>query len=224
VAAAVAVASGSVAVALVGGGGHPAASAGAEGCALAVDFDGVEYLGTTVKRTLHLGRRLGRAFVEPCPDVIDSPPTPAAPSDGVVVAIAGIPSSVAVGAAGRPHTAYLADGYFPALPSHPLHEGSARNFTRGCRMTGRFSLVGKVRLHSSALIVQVDRSSGSLEVRPHMTNIQLLLDARTRIRGFERNGLPYVTAGDHLRSSGVTCQFQGTQSPAIVARTATPDR
>lgn len=187
-----------------------------------VDFDGAEYLAATVKQTLPLGRRLGRAVVEPCADLVDSPPTPAAPSDGVVVAIAGIPSSVAVGAAGRPHTAYLADGYLPELPSHPLYEGSARVFTRGCRVTGRFSLVGRVRLHSSGLVVEVDRSSGSLQVRPRVTLIQLPVDARTRIEGFERNGLPYVAAGDRLRASGVTCQFPGAGSPAVVARTIAP--
>jgi hypothetical protein len=71
-------------------------------------------------------------------------------------------------------------------------------------------------------VVQVDRSSESLQARPHVTLFQLLVDARTRIEGFERNGLPYVTTGDRIRSSGVTCQFQGTRSPAIVPRTITP--
>jgi hypothetical protein len=211
-----------VATALVSGCGDRAGSTDAAGCALVVDFDGARYVGATVKQTLRLGRRLGRAFGEPCPDLISNPQPPTVPSDGVVVAIAGIPPSVAVGAAGQPHTAYLADGYFPELPSHPLHEGPPRDSTHGCRVTGRFALVGKVRVHSSALVVQVYRSNGSLEVRPHVTLIQLLVDARTRIEGFARTGLPYVTAGDRLRASGVTCQFPGAGSPAVVARTIGP--
>ena len=86
----------------------------------------------------------------------------------------------------------------------------------------RVALVGRVKRHGSALLVQVDHSSGSLYVRPHVTFVQLVVDAHTRIEGFERNGLPYVTRGDRIRSSGVTCQFQGPQSPAIVARTIRP--
>jgi hypothetical protein len=218
---AAAVASPCVAVALTGCGGHRAEPAAEASCPLNIQFGDTEYLGTRVKRTLRLGRRLGRGIVFACPGTILSPPPPPPPADGVVVAIAGIRPSVAVGAAGQPHLAYLAFGYFPELASHPLHEGGVRDFTRGCHVTGRFSLVGRVKQHGSALLVQVDRSSGSLQVRPHVTFVQLLVDARTRIEGFERNGLPYVTEGDRLRSSGVTCRFQGAQSPAIVVRTIT---
>ena len=55
------------------------------------------------------------------------------------------------------------------------------------------------------------------------STIQLLVDSHTQITGFDRNGLPYVTASDRVRSSGVTCQFQGASSPAIVARAISPD-
>jgi len=191
-------------------------------CPLAIQFGDAQYFGTTVKQTLRLGRRLGRAIVNPCPDAILSPTAPVPPGDGVVVAIAGVRPSVALGAADSPHTAYVAFGYFPELPSYPLHEGGIRDRTRGCRVTATFSLVGRVRVHSSGLVVQVDRGSESLHVRPHVTMIQLLLDARTRIEGFERNGLPYVARGDRLRASGITCQFKGASSPAVVARTIRP--
>jgi hypothetical protein len=221
-AAVVVVASVAVTIALVSRGEHHAESAGVSSCPAPIQFGNAQYFGTTVKRTLRLGRRLGRAIVDSCPDAILSPPAPPQPDGGVVVAIESIPPSVAVGAAGKPHMAYLAFSYFPELASHPLHEGPGRDLTRGCRVTGRFSLVGRVKRHGSALLVQVDRSSGSLEIKPHVTFIQLLVDAYTRVEGFERNGLPYVAAGDRLRSSGVTCQFQGPQSPASVARTIRP--
>jgi hypothetical protein len=222
-AAAVVVASASVAIALMSGGGHPAGSAGVSSCPLSIRFGDAHYLGRSVKRTLRLGRHLGRAIVDSCPDSgIFTLQTREAPGGGAVVAIRGIPPSVAVGAAAQRHTAYVAYGYFPELPSYPLHEGRAPDYTRGCRVTGRFSLVGRVRLHSSALVVEVDRSSGSLVAGRGATFIQLLVDARTRIEGFERNGLPYIAAGDPLRSSGVTCQFPGPHSPAVVARTIAP--
>jgi hypothetical protein len=215
------VASVSAAVSLNGRGGESAHSASTGSCPLNIRFGDTHYVGTAVKRTLRLGRRLGRAFVDPCPDLIARPSEPVAPGGASVMAIVGIPPSVAVGAAGQRHFAYLAFGYFPELPSHPLHEGRVRDLTRGCRATERFSLVGRVRVHGSALMVEVDRSSGSLDVRPRVTVIQLLVDKHTRIEGFDRNGLPYVTAGDRLRSRGVTCQFRGAGSPAVVARTIT---
>jgi hypothetical protein len=224
VAAAVVVAASVAAViALTGRGGHHARATAAErSCPLAIQFGDSDYFGMAVKQTLPLGRRLGRAIVYPCSDGILSPPDPVPPGDGVVVAIAGIRPSVAVGAVGSPHTAYVAYGYFPELPSYPLHEGGIRDRTRGCRVTGRFSLVGRVRGHSSGLLVRADRSSGSLDVRPHVTLVQLLVDGHTRIAGFRRNGLAYVTRNDRIRASGVTCQFPGAGSTAVVARTIAP--
>jgi hypothetical protein len=213
-AAALVVGSASAALALVATGRGHGGSRSAGGCALALRFDSVDYLGTTVER-LRLGRALGQGTLPPCRDS-NGPPEVGGAVD--VVSIVGVAPAVAVGTAGDAHTAYLAEGYFPELPSHPLHEGGARDFTSGCRVTGTFSLDGTVRQHVSTLLVDVSERSGSLEAAPGST-IQLLVDARTRIDGFERNGLPYVTAGDRLRSSGVTCQFQGAGSPAAVART-----
>src|SRR5207248_4608865 len=95
-----------VAVVLTGRGGHHARMAAAErSCPLAIQFGDAQYFGTTVKQTLRLGRRLGWAIVNPCPDAILSPPAPVPPGDGVVVAIAGVRPSVALGAADSPHTA-----------------------------------------------------------------------------------------------------------------------
>ena len=216
-AAALVVGSASAALALVATGRGHGGSRSAGGCALAVRFDSVDYLGRTVKQ-LRLGRALGRGTLPPCRDS-NGPPEVGGAVD--VVSIGGVPPAVAVGAAGDAHPAYLAAGYFPELPSHPLHEGGARDFTNGCRVTGTFSLVGTVRRHVSTLLVEVSERSGSLEAAPGST-IQLLVDAHTRIEGFERNGLPYVTRGDRIRSSGVTCQFRGPQSPAVVARTIAP--
>lgn len=221
-AAALVVAAASAALALVTTGRHHATSGGEGSCALAIRFDGVDYLGTTMKQTLRLGRPLDQATVPPCPDFNDPKAPPAAGGGVNVAAIADVPPSVAVASAGDPHTAYLAVGYFPELPSYPLHEGAARDYTNGCNLTGAFTLFGTVSQHSSALLVKVDERTGSLDVQPGSI-VQLLVDSRTRITGFARNGLPYVTAADRVRSSGVTCQFQGASSPAVVARTITPD-
>jgi hypothetical protein len=174
-----------------------------------------------MKQTLRLGRPLGQASVPPCPD-FNNPKAPPTPGGGVdVAAIADVPPSVAVAGTGDPHTAYLAVGYFPELPSYPLHEGAAHDYTNGCHLTGAFTLAGTVSQHSSGLLVKVDERTGSLDVQPGST-IQLLVDSHTQITGFDRNGLPY-TASDRVRSSGVTCQFQGASSPAIVARAITPN-
>jgi hypothetical protein len=216
-----AVASASVAFALVGRGSGQAASAGPS-CPLVVTFRSTDYYATTVKETLTVGRPLGRAVVEPCGDSVLNPQPPAAPNGGEVAAVAGVPPSVAVGVAGRPHTAYLAFGYFPELPGYPLHEAKVRS-TKGCRMTGRFTLAGTARLHAPLLLVQVLRGSGSLGARPGgVTFVELQVDTRTRVEGFDRNGLPYVTADDRLRAAGVICEVRGALSPALVARTIAP--
>jgi Family of unknown function (DUF6281) len=220
-AALLAVAAASAALALVTTGRHHQGSESPGSCALAVRFDGIDYLASTMKQPLQLGRTLGQATLPPCPDFNNPDAPPAAGGAVEVAAIAGVPPAVALGAPGDPHTAYLAPGYFPELPSYPLDTGAPRDYTDGCHITGHFSLTATVSRHASTLLVTVTQPSGSLETRPGST-IQLLVDARTHIDGFEENGLPYLTTGDRLRASGVTCQFQGTSSPAVIARAIAP--
>src|SRR5207247_1349229 len=76
VAAVVVVASASAALALVTTRRHHGGSGSGSSCALAIRFNGVDYLGATMKQRLRLGRALGQATVPPCPAFTTPRPRP----------------------------------------------------------------------------------------------------------------------------------------------------
>jgi hypothetical protein len=122
-----------------------------------------------------------------------------------VRAVSGVPPEVAVYHESGTSTIYLNTGFFAELPDHPLHDrlyGSPdrpRNRVRGraCRLDAEVS------------------STGNLVVRDGERPVVVGVDARTRITGFDRGGLPYLERGDRLRIHGFGCARDVMQARRI---------
>jgi hypothetical protein len=103
--------------------------------------------------------------------------------------IRGVPIEVALFPAGDTDRFYRNAGFLLELPEHPLHDdfyggpGRPRRRARGeaCMLDGEVVALGY------------------LHVRIGGRDVAVAVDARTRISGFERAGLPYLREGDQVR-------------------------
>jgi hypothetical protein len=129
---------------------------------------------------------LGIAGVPSCPDVLGGETGASRAVD--VIGLAGVNPNLALAVADDARHGYFAAGYFVQLPSHPLHVVLADE-ARVCAGP-RLRLVGKV-----------ERNVGSLALRGRVVRV----DARTRIEGLSRNGLPYVGVGREVAVRAVRC-------------------
>jgi len=162
-------------------------------------IDDVPYIGTTIPA----GRRvtLGAPVKGISPRCNDGG-GPEPDVDAQVASIAGVPVAVAVVEPNAPQAVYLAPGYLPDLASHPLQEllhGGKRRWIdardrRRCRDTA----------HVSGILDERDVLTGTLKT--HGTIIAV--DGRTDYHGPLRNGLPYLTGGEHLDVRGKRCRHR----------------
>jgi hypothetical protein len=110
--------------------------------------------------------------------------------------VSGVPPEVAVYRERGTSTIYLNTGYLTELPDHPLHDrihGSRdrpRRRARGkpCRIDG-----------------EVRETWGYPVVSVEGRTVIVGVSARTRVTGFDRDGLPYLERGDRLRIHGHGC-------------------
>jgi len=94
-------------------------------------------------------------------------------------------------------TMYVNEGFPTELPDHPLHNflyGSPerprrRDGGRTCRLDGVVTPI-----------------AFGIAIEVHSQEIDVVFDARTRVRGFRRAGLPYFREGDRVRVHGRRCR------------------
>lgn len=99
--------------------------------------------------------------------------------------------------AGSRRVAFLVPGFFPQLPSHPLHRIAARRlgFLTDCR--GGFRASGRVRS-------PIDLSGFRLKQGSHTLTVQVR--RQSRIRGYSRGGQPFLAPGDLVEVDGTFCR------------------
>ena len=192
-----------VAILLGGCGGDEAREEGLPepDCLARLDWSGVTYRssGDLVKPHV-LGKRLGEGHIPGCGEDPGY--------DVSVVRIRGVSPAVAVGIGGNdwPY-AWLAPGYLPESPRHPIHDaiyGSPRepNAEDGydCRLprTLRARAASTPSFDVEPLHVEAedDDLQGFL-LREDVDGI-VTVDADTVIEGFERDGIPFVRTGDEF--------------------------
>ena len=184
--------------------------AGATSCPLLIEWNGVRYDGGNFEQRVAFGAPAGEAIVPPCGE--EGAGCRAAEGDEVrVFRLPGVDPHVAVGARspfGR--EVYLAAGFFPELPDHPLHEaayGSARrpNERRGWRCDEPIAgVVGTATLTPGWGWVFAVRFEGD-QVRRHQGRTVLFVDVQTTITGFDEYGLPRIVEGDRIRATVREC-------------------
>jgi hypothetical protein len=108
---------------------------------------------------------------------------------------------------------FLHPGYFIALPSHPLHRAffgtDGKPYNKGdgrrCRFAGSVTNVTP-----RDVTVSDDDPAGPRAL--------VTIDARTDIRGFRRQGLPYLQTGDGVAVTGRRCRTGGRVQGITAAR------
>lgn len=181
-------------------------------CAFVIEWNGVRYDPWGNEGPVAFGTSVGQATVPFCDD------TQGGCEHGhdetiEVFRVAGVDLHVALAAhAGAGQNLFLADGFFPQLPDHPLHAhiyGSVkRPNERGgawrCEepipdLTGQIVGSGtypRVRFESDV----VRRDAGSTP---------LFVDAQTVIEGFDQFGLPRLLQGDKIQATVRECSASG---------------
>jgi hypothetical protein len=153
-----------------------------------------------LEEPISAGERLGRGMVR-CRGE-GAPPGRSAN----VLEIDGLKPSVAVAIEGEPR-AWLAPGYLPESPSHPLHDaiyGSPRQPSAEAGFRCEPSRTIRVRALTTPAFDVIP-----LEVEAEDEQVQAFLlrqdvdgivtvDASTLVVGFERDGIPFVRAGDEF--------------------------
>jgi hypothetical protein len=183
-------------------------SAGEGGCsenasyASVVRFNGVLYTGSALPEGGHVnvGRSVGTG-------------SDACGSEVTVRAIAGVPpaAAVAMAAPGETQTddVYLAPGFLPAMPSHPLHAALFDERPRADRLR-----------HRCRQATHLDGVAESISGfgRLVMAGRNVFFGRRTRYRGPRRAGLPYLRGGERVVVRGWACRGTRVVAQFIRAR------
>jgi hypothetical protein len=182
-------------------------------CAFVIEWNGVRYDPWSNERPVSFGRSLGDGTVPFCDDTEEGGCERGHDESIEIFRIVGVDPHVAVAAhAGAGQNLFLADGFFPQLPDHPLHAhiyGSVkRPNERGgawrcgdpiSDLTGQIVGSGtypRVRFESDV----VRRGAGSTS---------LFVDAQTVIEGFDQFGLPRLLQGDRIQATVRECSASG---------------
>lgn len=197
-------------------GGQAADESGPRGesdCIAQLLWNGVSHRssGDLVKPVV-LGERLGKGRIPGCDD----------PGQQVnVVRIRGVSPAVAVGVDDDDwRYAWLAPGYLHESPRHPLHDaiyGSPQEpnaedgFRCGSQRTLRARALDTPEIQY--VFLQVAAEDSELEgflVRDDVDGI-VTLDANTVVIGHERDGIPFVQAGDEFSLVLRECEGKATE-------------
>lgn len=183
-------------------------------CAYPLAWNGVEYeIGIEVTKDWRLGPALGPGVVLGCgSDELGYYPD----EDVDVRSVEGVDSDLAVAALLKdsPRSLiWVAPGYLIESPRHPLHEALADNwgytelrdtFTCKATLRTRGRSLTTPNLGQGLEVVAVNPAVEELLVAPG-GNRSVAVDPETEITGFDRNGVPHVSAGDEFVLVVSTC-------------------
>jgi hypothetical protein len=132
-----------------------------------------------------------------------------------VVRLRGVPPALAVArAGGERDLVYLAEGYFPVLPGHPLHAALVRR-ARGLPKPHDCGTAWSARG-----VLERMPAGDLIEIRSGAKVVMALVAQTTRIAGFRRQGQPYLERGDVVAASGRRCSLG--EGPQLVAERIAP--
>jgi len=186
-----------------GGEAEDGSGPGPEGeCLARLVWDDVTYYSAgRLDDQLALGKQLGQGHIPRC----SGAPGPALN----VVRIRGVDPAVAVAAEGEgdPPYAWLAPGYVPESPRHPLHDAiygspSQPDAEAGFRCEAPLSLRARAlntpAFDFTSLQVAADDEEFESFLRADDVDGIVSFDADTTVEGHDRDGIPYVRAGDEF--------------------------
>jgi Family of unknown function (DUF6281) len=190
-------------------------------CAYSIEWNGVDYAAGNFKRTVAFGASLGKAFVPACEDEGTAGCQHESAEEVPIFRLPGVDPHVAVGGPSPGgHEVFLAAGFFPQLPGHPLHAaayGAARrpNERAGWHCGDAIpGLVGTVTHTPGWGWIFGVRFQGD-RVRRQNDRTAVFVDARTSITGFDEFGLPRITEGNRLRATVRECTASGQRYKVV---------
>lgn len=180
-------------------------------CAYSIEWNGVYYDAGNLKRPVAFGHSLGNAVVPVCEDEGAAGCQHESAGKVPIFRLPGIDPHVAVGGPSPwGHEVFLAPGFFPQLPDHPLHEAAYGSTQRPNERAGWRcgpaipDLVGTVTQTPGWGWIFGVRFQGD-RVRRQYDRTAVFVDARTTIMGFDEFGLPRITEGDRIRATVREC-------------------
>lgn len=190
-------------------------ASGPPACAARVTWNGTVYYGETFSSLPSATLMLGIGGRPTCRDFNGG--EAGASSTVEVRRLIGVDPRVAVAVKGESEHAYLVRGYFVQLPSHPLHRSlppwqRSRSELKGCAATRPVEFAGTVRSITGA----------GIGVWRGRREAFLFVDHFTRVRGLERNGLPYVAPGQRIAVDAIACLWPGGRLRKLVPRLVRP--
>jgi hypothetical protein len=205
---------GVVLLAAAGCGGEQAAVRDHVDCVAPLMWNDVTYWSAgELEEALAVGKRLGRGVVR-CRGE-GAPPG----RDVNVLRIDGVSPSVAVAIEGEPY-AWLAPGYLPESPGHPLHGaiyGSPEtpNAEAGFRCQSSTTIKARALTTPAFDVIPLeveaeDEQMQAFLLREDVDGI-VTLDASTVVTGFERHGIPFVHTGDEFSLALSECEGKPTE-------------
>jgi Family of unknown function (DUF6281) len=182
---------------------HPTGTASAA-CPAVLQWQGALYDGTGTKGALSPGPPLPTAVRPVCADTGVSPAR-AGKARVAVARVRGVSPEIALVERGNPIALYLARGYLPQLPSHPLH---ARLYGRG---KPSLPAPGRCAPQRRAVTgtLQVTGVPGLFAIPSRGADVEVVVVETTRVDGTRKNGLPYLESGNRVTIAGVDCQPTG---------------
>lgn len=136
-----------------------------------------------------------------------------------VFELSGIPTEIAIAGSDSSAAVYLAQGTFPQLADHPLHDAfyglpTRPDYRSDCGPT--FTLTGEVSGVDFNLRAKVDEAEGPGQALEG-DETWLELDVRSRVVGFDRKGLPTLEPGQRVRVRAQYCKMAEADWPVAVS-------
>src|SRR5919109_3664287 len=102
-------------------------------CAFFIEWNGVPYDAENFHQTIPVDASLGKATVPPCDDDGSAGCQHDEGDEIAISRVSGVDPHIAVAGAGE---VFLARGFFPQLPDHPLHEAAFGSVRRPNEQAG----------------------------------------------------------------------------------------
>ena len=176
-----------------------------ESCAVTIRLNDVVYASEEFGVALEPGDALGEAEIPHC-----GTGGRCAPPEDTVSAfeIAEVPPEAAVLAPDY-YGLFLANGTFPQLRDHPLHDALYGSPDRPSYRTGCGTVFRLEATVDQVSPLRVDVESSEVAMDKSDEGAWLEVDAGTRIEGFDRDGIATLEAGDEIVVRAQDCVGHG---------------
>jgi Family of unknown function (DUF6281) len=196
-------------------------------CAFVIEWDGVVYDSPNIDQSPRFGPSLGEGTVPACDDTETGGGCDRLHGEDdqsiAIYRLPGVDPHVAFGAVTPwgDREPFLAAGFFPQLPGHPLHEAIFGSPNRPSERSGPWhcgdpitNLVGTVTSTSGVGRGFGARFEGN-RVRRQYDYTAVAVDAKTTVTGFDEFGIPHIAEGDTLHATVRECTASGERYQVV---------